>query len=109
MQRIANRSYTYLFTSFKIVLSKKFKANFFDYIGFAQQIFLLAINKIYLIKKCSKSFQPLYAKIEKIRIRILPYILLLSISAMLIKAKQLQIFDINEFYDNYILMQISLD
>ena len=101
---IAKRSYTHLFTSPKITLSKKFKANILDNSTFAQQISLLAIDKIYLIKEWSKNFCLLYAEIEKIRTRILPYIPLLGMSAMLTKTKRLQVLNKTRFRKDYQLM-----
>lgn len=108
-QRIANGSYTHLFTSPEIALSKKFQANILDHSGFAQRISLLAIDEIHLIEEWGKSFRPLYAEIEKIGTRIPPHVPLLGVLATLTKAKRLQILDKARFREDYVLMQTSLD
>lgn len=41
----------YILISLKIALFKKFKINILNYFYFLKLFFLLAINKIYLIKK----------------------------------------------------------
>lgn len=50
-QMITGGYYTYLFSSSKTVLLKKFKANILNNPLFTQQISLLAIDKEYLVKK----------------------------------------------------------
>lgn len=106
---IAKGSYTHLFTSPEIALSKKFKANILDHSGFAQRISLLAIDEIHLIEEWGKNFRPLYVEIEKIRTRIPPHVPLLGVSATLIKAKRLQILDKAGSREDYVFMQTSLD
>ena len=107
-QMIAGGSYTHLFTSLEITLSKKFKATILDNSLFAQRISLLAIDEIYLVKEWGKSFRPLYAEIEKIRTRVPAQFLLLRVSASLTKAKHLRILDKAGFREDYRLMQTSL-
>lgn len=63
---IATQSYTHIFTSPEIRLSKKFKKNVLDNPIFANRLSLLAIDEIHLVEEWGKSFRPLYAKIEKI-------------------------------------------
>ena len=47
-QLIATKAYTHIFTSPKIALSKKFKANVLDNPQFAKRLSLLAIDEIHL-------------------------------------------------------------
>lgn len=49
-QAIGNQDYTYVFTSHKIALSKKFKANVLDNPQFARKLCLLAIDEIHLVE-----------------------------------------------------------
>ena len=50
-QTIACQNYTHIFTSFKIALSKKFKANVLDNFQFASCLSILTIDEIYLIEE----------------------------------------------------------
>lgn len=50
-QSITRQNYTHIFTSPKIILSKKFQTNVLDNLHFSSCFLLLAINKIYLVKK----------------------------------------------------------
>lgn len=59
------RDYTYLFTSSKITLFKKFKKNIFDDTKFTDQLYLSSIGKIRLIDQWQKIFCLLYTKITK--------------------------------------------
>lgn len=47
----AKEDYTHIFTSLKIAFSKKFKKNILDNSKFIDQLYLLAIDKIYLINQ----------------------------------------------------------
>lgn len=98
---IASQNYTHIFSSQKIILFKKFKANILDHPCFASRLSLLAINKIHLIEEWNDTFQLFYNKIEKIQKRVLPYVLLLGVSAMLIKNMHLCIFYKARFQDYY--------
>ena len=62
---IANGGYTHVFISSEIAISTKFKKNILESFQFMDYLYLFAVNKIHLIKECGKSFQPLYAEIEK--------------------------------------------
>lgn len=50
-EAIARESYTHIFTSFEIALSKKFKTNILDNPIFACRLLLVAIDEIYLVEK----------------------------------------------------------
>lgn len=50
-QAIATKDYTHIFTSPKITLSKKFKANILDNHYFSERLSLLVIDEIYLVKE----------------------------------------------------------
>lgn len=50
-QAIATKGYTHIFTSPKITLSKKFKANILDNHCFSERLSLLVIDEIYLVKE----------------------------------------------------------
>lgn len=50
-KKIAKDGYIYLFTSFKIDLSKKLKINIFDHFSFSNRFYLLAVDEIYLINQ----------------------------------------------------------
>ena len=108
-QKIAEGSYTHIFTSPEIALSKKFKTNILDNSLFAQRISLCAIDEIHLVEEWGKSFRPLYAEIEKIRTRIPHHVPLLGVSATLTKTKRLRVLDKAGFREDYQLMQTSLD
>lgn len=64
--KIAKKGYTHVFTTSKIAISKKFKKNILDSSQFTDCLYLLTIDKIYLVKEWDKGFSPLYAKIEKV-------------------------------------------
>lgn len=66
-QSIVYRNYTHVFTSLKIVLSKKLKTSIQDNSYFVSYLALLDIYKIHLVEEWDKSFCLLYAKIEKVR------------------------------------------
>lgn len=56
----------HIFISFKIVLLKKIKKNFFDQNIFIDRFYLFTVDKIYLIKKVKEKFKHFYIKIKKI-------------------------------------------
>lgn len=53
---IANQNYSHVFTSPKIALSKKFKANVLDDPRFSSRLLLLAIDEIHLVEEWGKAF-----------------------------------------------------
>ena len=108
-QSIGSQDYTHVFTSPKIALSKKFKVNILDNSRFARRLFLLAIDKIYLVEEWRKSFRPLYAEIGKVWKCIPSHVPLLGVSAMLTKDMRLCILSKAGFQDEYHLMQTSLN
>lgn len=106
---IATQSYTHVFTSPEIALSKKFKRNGLDNPQFANSLSLLAIDEIHLVQEWGTNLRTLYAEIEKIRKRIPTHVLLLGVSATLTKSMRLCILAKAGFRDDYKLMQTSLD
>lgn len=48
-RKIIKDGYTYIFTSSKIILSKKFKKNILDLSSFTDRLYLLAIDKIHMV------------------------------------------------------------
>lgn len=66
-QSIAKKAYTYIFSNFEIMLSKKFTLNVLDNLRFAKKLYLFIIDKIYLIEEWGKSFWPVYSKIEQLQ------------------------------------------
>lgn len=108
-ETITKESYNHVFISPEIALSKKFKANVLDNPRFASKLWLLAIDKIHLVKEWGKGFCPLYGKIEKIWKRIPSQIPILGVSAILTKIVRLSVLSKTGFRDNYTLMQTSLD
>lgn len=64
--KIVKKNYIHVFISPKIALSKKFKTNVLNSFQFIDCLCLLAINKIYFVKKWDKNFWPLYVEIEKV-------------------------------------------
>lgn len=81
---IVNRGYIYVFTSLEIAFSKIFKNSILNQIFFIDCLCLLAIDKIYLIKKWGKNFHSMYTKIEKVWNQIPYHVFLLKILAILI-------------------------
>lgn len=63
---IAKKDYNHVFTSPKMVFSKKFKKNILDKFLFTDCFYLFTIDKIHLVKKQNKVFQPVYTEIEKV-------------------------------------------
>lgn len=55
-KNIDQKSYTYIFSSLKIVFFKKFKIYILNQIFFTDYLYLFFINKIHLIKKQDKNF-----------------------------------------------------
>lgn len=108
-QSIWSSDYTHIFTSPKIALFKKLKANILDNLCFARWLYLLAINEIYLIEEWGKNFQPLYVKIEEVKKCITLHIPLLGVFATLTRSMQLCILFKAEFKDEYHLIQTSLN
>lgn len=49
--KIAKSHYIHVFTSPEIILSKKFKKNVLDYDLFSDRLYILVIDKIYLVEK----------------------------------------------------------
>lgn len=66
LAEIANKRYNYVFTSPKIVLSKKFKQNIMDCFFFTKRLYLLTVDQIHLVKKWGKNFWLIYVEIEKV-------------------------------------------
>lgn len=58
---IAIGHYTHVFTSPEPALTKKFKQNILDHSRFADRLYFLVINKIYLVNQYGQSFCPLYS------------------------------------------------
>ena len=85
LANIATKGYTHVYTSFKIVFSKKFKQSILDKPLFTNHLCLLAVDEIHFIKEWGKNFCLMYAKIEKVQKQIPCHILLLGVSAMLRK------------------------
>lgn len=50
-KKIDRRGYIYLFTSLKIIFSKKFKTNILDHPDFFDRVCLLIIDEIHLINQ----------------------------------------------------------
>lgn len=50
----------------KTAISKKFKKRILDYFSLTDYLYLLAVDKIHLVKDWGKNFCLIYAKIEKI-------------------------------------------
>lgn len=63
---VTREYYTHLFTSPKIILSKKFKICILDQQIFTNRLYLFAIDKILFIDEWGKSFYPIYTEIEKV-------------------------------------------
>ncbi len=102
---IVNGGYTYVFTSFEIVLFKKFKNNISDQSFFINYLCLLAIDKIHFVGKWGKNFRPqMYVKIEKVQKQIPCHIFLLRVLATLAKNILLKVMKKVGFLPNYRLM-----
>lgn len=71
-QSIASRNYTHIFTSPKIALSKKFKANVLGDPRFSSRLLLLAIDKIHLVDKWGKAFQLFLPRSKRFKSKYLP-------------------------------------
>lgn len=108
-QKIANKGYTYIFTSFEIALSKMFKQHVLDQHQFTDQLCFLAIDKIHLVEEWGKSFRPLYVDIQKVKNRISYHVSLPEVSATLTKKTLLTVIDKVKFLPTYRLMRTSLD
>lgn len=106
---IANGNYTHVFTSSEIVFSKKFKNSILDQSYFTNPLYLLVIDKIHFVEEWGKNFRSMYAEIEKVQKRILCYILLLGVSAILTKSICLKVVKKAGFLPNYRLMQTILN
>ena len=56
LEDIAKESYTHIFTSPGIALSKKFKNCILDQTSFTDYLCLLTVNEIHLVEECGKNF-----------------------------------------------------
>lgn len=56
----------HIFTSSKIASSKQFKKNIFDKAEFTNQLYLLVVDKIYLMDQQRNVFCLLYTEIKKV-------------------------------------------
>lgn len=67
LTNIITRRYSYIFTRYKITLSKKFKQSILNKPLFIDCLCLVAIDKIYLVEKQSKNFYLIYTEIKKVQ------------------------------------------
>lgn len=71
LKDIIKEGYIHVFTSPEIAISKRFKNSVLDQTSFTDCLTLLTIDEIHLVEEWGKTFRLIYAKIKKIRKRIL--------------------------------------
>lgn len=101
---IVSQNYIHIFTSPKIALFKKFKANVLDHLRFTSRLNLLAMNKIYFIQEWGNTFWSPYSKIEKVQKRVPTHVFLLGLSGTLTKNMRFCILYKAGFWDDYWLI-----